>query len=216
MREALRALEGQKVHYKGRLKEWKSNGDGTVRICMAAVEIRPMDKSRALKSIRPIKVDHFWQLDVPETDIETRTLLNLMTGIGTVRWYRRADQSVDLGVVGETSISIEHLLTAIQNIDTCTPQGLMEAISLLQAVLQSIDSGTSCHAWSVPTTKAVEKMRQRLVDLERDCSAELKARVGAANQGHKPIGLDLLPLRNCRRKQPKAPPVDTPVFWRYK
>jgi len=216
VREALRALEGQKVHYKGRLKEWKANGDGTVCICMAAVEIRPLDLDRALATIRPIKVDHFWQLDVPEEDIQTSAMLALMTGIGTVRWYRRSDQSVDLGVVGETSISLEHMLKRVKDLDTCTPQGLMDAIDLLRYGLASIDEGTSCHAWSIPTTKALAKIRQRLVDLERDYGAELKARVGSGPRGLKPTGLDLLPLRNCRRKQPKAPPVDEPVFWRYK
>lgn len=204
MRDELRGLEGQKVHFIGRLKEWRLNSDGTARVCMAAVEIRPLDPTRSLKETPAVRVDHFWQLNVPADSMGSKKMLHKMAGVGTITWYSRADGSVDLGVKGGNSISLHTLLRKAGIQDADGPAELLNCITWMEEALEKIDRGTPCYAWDVPTEQALRDVRRVVEKLRRDCAAEMKAYAGALVRYPKPKKLDLLPLRNCRRSAAKG------------
>ncbi len=199
MRDELRALEGQQVHFRGRLKEWRRDDAGTVRICMAAVEVRPFAMDRPLKDAPVIKVDHIWHLNVQEDSVRCRKMLRKMEGIGTVAWYRRADGSVDLGLRCEASICLATIIAAAGVKEAKTPAQLLASIEWMEEGLARIAAGTPCYAWDIATERGLVEVRRYVERLRRDHAAEVKAFVGSLFSGSKPTRLNLLPLRNCRR-----------------
>jgi len=193
MRESLKALEGQTVVFKGRITERQLQPDGTYTVCLAAVEVRKHTNKLPLQQVTPVKVDHLWIRDLSPEAIDWRGLLRSMNGAGTVIYYRRGDGSVDLSIRSRTGICLDSLWYEVN----AEPKR-HERAALLGSASTAIKEGVPYWSWGSDPDKTAAAITRARDRYEANAALNLAVHLLAQNKG--PCrGLDLLPLRNCRR-----------------
>ena len=168
MRDQLKPLEGQLVVIKGRITEKQRQADGTITVCLAAVEVRPLLSDVPLQSIKPIRVDHLWVRDIAEDAIDWRGLLRSMCGAGRVIYYRRGSGSVDLSISTVQGICLDSLW---QQVDA-EPNRTSRA-RLLGSAAAAINEGVPYWSWACNADKGAAAITQAMAKYERSAAAEL-------------------------------------------
>lgn len=160
MRHQLKQFEGQNVVIIGRMTKRITQPNGTVDICLAAIEVRPIRSDIALDEIKPVKVDHAWIQGIDEEHLERGDLLIRYCGAATVRYYTRKNGTVDLGFVSVPSINVEQIIIE------CKELSYPLTAALLRNRLNQVDDGSLVWGLHISGDRAVSLMRRKLKQMD--------------------------------------------------
>jgi hypothetical protein len=198
-RDSLRHLEGQVVHFSGRLSTWREQHDGDLAACLSHVQVRPWDGDAAISSC-PVTavVDHVWIHGIPTSQPRERLLS--YEAIGRVAWYRRADGSVDLGIEKLPAICVDDFLVSLRGA-ALHPSRDHITVQNIQGLLDVVNSGKGqVYSWTAARSTLLPLLErfQGYLAASRAASA---AAMAAAPQNGPCRGLDAgLPWGKKRRR----------------
>lgn len=198
-RAALAPYEGQLLHIRGRLKEYKTRPDGLVDVCVVNCEVRPYDPDIALSDTPPLRFDHVWNKGCDPAMVD-RSLLSWVSGLGRAKQYARADGSVDWTVDTVPCTSIEVYLDSVGKDYETLSDRRPAALGALQCVLRHAAAGDLVYSYFEPTNRLLERIKADAESLEHSLATQLRVALTSPSAG--PCkGLDLLPLGRRRPKR---------------
>jgi hypothetical protein len=168
MRDVLKPLEGQTVVYKGRLKEWRNTPDGTINVCLAAVQVWPLRTDVPLTEVKPVKVEHLWISGLQRELVQRTTMLQFVGGAGHCSYYARANGSADLGITSHAGMDLNQLLSQLakaKSVDT-----RMRAV---KGMLKEIDAGARYWDFYYKADQTLKMMRDMVAAYERSVAVEI-------------------------------------------
>jgi len=164
-------LEGQLVIATGIAKEWRSNPDGTVNVCLAACEVRRFDPAAVMAKVPARRVDHMWRFGLDPEAIQSKKLLERRICFGRVGWYERRGAgkssagAVDLTVYTEPSIRLDDILE-MYRISMKTGSSTKQLLKLLENYEEERLAGAPMYAWRT-STKAAQAELKRALEVQR-------------------------------------------------
>lgn len=211
MRNQLRQLEGQLTLISAR-KVSSRRVDGEHRVLLKAARIWQWDGitplATAMAGPAAAHVDHLW-VQHPVDGGRPAPLLTRTLYVARIGWYRRADQSIDLGAAVVPAIRIEDSLVQIAS--SCADWSPARAADALSDWLAGVEgfmrTGTPVITGEVHVGEVLKAVRHRLQNLRCSAAAEERALLGAmrARQCIRPAKpIELFPVPSTRRRRPQG------------
>lgn len=176
-RPQLIPLEGQLTYSTGRIKDWKRAGDFD-DILLTSVKLWRWDGLAVVNTdaTPDATADHLWLRCTRGSVASER--LHLTFGVGTIRFYTRADGSYDLGLQAKPCVDLDDLLR--QAVSTYNDRfklgtdALKATLKLVAtALLYAAEQGKDGYAFSRVKTipQAVKHLARRFEYIEASLNA---------------------------------------------
>jgi hypothetical protein len=178
MRDQLRPLESQLVVIKGRITEKQKQADGTIAICLAAVEVRPHRIDRPLRDVPPVRCDHLWIRGLDADDVDFRGMLRSMSGVGRVSYYRRGNGTVDLGIKAVAGICLDSISNRLE----AEPQQ-GNRVRLMARTVERIEEGCPYWCWAERADMSAANLIEAMNRYHRNMAMNLGALLVAPSTG---------------------------------